>query len=378
MAAGLTLRGPAQPRRRRALAWLLVLLAVVLAHGWLTEQLVEDRIGWGAADQAPARLEVAFVKDLQQSAPPTQAPVLRRPPPRRKAAPAAPAASRAVELAQAQDLPASAPAPEPAGLEPVETLSVAAVEPPASAPEAAASAAVAPDPSASQPAAPSFEWPPSTRLSYALTGYYQGPVEGSARVQWIRQGGRYQVHLDVIVGLSAAPLMSRRMTSDGELGDDGLKPRRYDEDTKAAFRPPRHVTMHFNDDHVVLADGSTRPRPAGVQDTASQFVQLTWMFTMHPELLQTGRSVELQLALPRRVDRWIFDVLEADTLYTTFGEVPVFHVKPRRLDRPGGELTVECWFAPTLQYLPARIRINQNAETYVDLMIERPPQQAAP
>jgi hypothetical protein len=33
------------------------------------------------------------------------------------------------------------------------------------------------------------------------------------------------------------------------------------------------------------------------------------------------------------------------------------------------------WLAPTLQYLPVRIRIEQDAETYVDLRIETAPLQ---
>ena len=52
-------------------------------------------------------------------------------------------------------------------------------------------------------------------------------------------------------------------------------------------------------------------------------------------------------------------------------------MQPRaELVRPG-ELAVEAWFAPTLQYLPVRISIRQDAETFIDLLIERLPQQAA-
>jgi hypothetical protein len=35
------------------------------------------------------------------------------------------------------------------------------------------------------------------------------------------------------------------------------------------------------------------------------------------------------------------------------------------------------WVAPSLQYLPVRIVIRQDAETFVDLLLERLPQQAA-
>ena len=37
----------------------------------------------------------------------------------------------------------------------------------------------------------------------------------------------------------------------------------------------------------------------------------------------------------------------------------------------------DVWFAPTLQYLPVRLLIRQDEDTYVDLMIDRLPQQEA-
>jgi hypothetical protein len=67
-----------------------------------------------------------------------------------------------------------------------------------------------------------FEWPPSTRLSYRLTGNYRGPVEGRAKVEWLRSGTRYQVHMELSVGPEFSPLMSRRVSSEGEITSEGL------------------------------------------------------------------------------------------------------------------------------------------------------------
>jgi len=50
-------------------------------------------------------------------------------------------------------------------------------------------------------------------------------------VDWLREGERYQVHLDVLVGPSFAPIVQRRMSSDGTITAEGLTPRRYDEQT---------------------------------------------------------------------------------------------------------------------------------------------------
>jgi Protein of unknown function (DUF3108) len=169
------------------------------------------------------------------------------------------------------------------------------------------------------------------------------------------------------------------MTSDGDLGEQGLVPRRYDEATRLPFRQPRRVTLQFTPEQVTLANGSQQEALPGVQDAASQFVQLTWLFTTQPELLRAGNTVTMPLALARRVGRWVYDVQGQERLTTPIGEIDTYHLKPRLgQQRSGTELSAEVWFAPTLQYLPVRIRIQQDADTFIDVMIDAAPLQAAP
>jgi hypothetical protein len=194
-------------------------------------------------------------------------------------------------------------------------------------------------------------------------------------VEWIRVGLRYQVHMEAIIGASFAPLLVRRASSEGELGDSGLAPRRFEGEQRVPFKV-RRWAMSFDPERVRLSDGKEEPAPPGVQDEASMFVQLTWLFTTQPQRLQVGRTVEMPLALPRRVEMWHYDVIGEEMLQMPFAEVHTVHVKPRRIAKPGGDMTAEMWFAPGYQYLPVRIRINQDADTFVDLQLQRPPQQA--
>jgi hypothetical protein len=210
-------------------------------------------------------------------------------------------------------------------------------------------------------------------MSYELTGNYRGEVSGSAQVEWIRVGSHYQVHLDLIVGPSIAPIITRRMSSDGEITADGLAPRRYDQDTKVVMRESRRVTMSFEPGIVVLANGDRRSAVPGVQDTASQFIQLLYVFSTHPEMLRVGGTVDIPLALPHKVDIWTYDVADEEVLATTFGPLPTIHLKPRRVASGRGELSAEIWFAPQLRYMPVRFRIMQDAQTYIDLLIAKPP-----
>ncbi len=373
----------------RQWVWFAIVAGVLIMHAWFGTWLQDTLVGWGdARNPQLARMDVAFVKELAPAAPLTppaaagataSARPLRNKPraPRQASPPLEPAAS-APEPEPAASAPINQPAPEvaQATFEPPVASQSAASEPVA-APAAiaqAASAQVTPSTSTTP-----FDWPPSTRLTYTLLGNYRGEVHGSARVQWVRRGERYQVHLDVFIGPSFAPLISRRMTSDGVLGNEGLTPQRYEELTKLPFQSPRQVRMTFEPGVVTLGNGQTRDAMAGVQDTASQFVHLAWLFTTKPQELRVGNSIAVPLALPRRMDQWIYDVVAQEPLSTPVGVIDTFHLKPRRADaRPKGELSAEIWFAPSLQYLPVRIRMQQDADTYADLQLDSAPLQAEP
>ena len=381
----------AQPWRRRAAA-IAVMLAVVIAHGCVADQVSDAMLDLMVQDEMPQRMEVTFVREMEQSMPVPGTAAIAKARPVKKASDRK---ARAVHAASAPEALVAKASNEPPAPE------MAASESAADRPDAAASEPAAIDlafaptaaPSASSPtssatsnatsnaaasaAEPNFDWPASTRLTYVLTGNYQGEIHGTAQVQWVRLGNHYQVHMDVTVGLSLFPLMSRKMTSDGELTPQGLMPRSYDEDSKVAGRDRRRSTIRFEPDAIWLPDGRRRERWPGVQDAASQFVQMSYLFTIKPELLTQGNTIEIPLALPRNVDWWLYDVLDTETLYTPFGTVDAVHLKPRRVARKGGDLTAEIWFAPSLAYLPARIRIQQDASTFIDLMLKRKPQLAA-
>ncbi|HEV8691172.1 MAG TPA: DUF3108 domain-containing protein [Ideonella sp.] len=373
------------PLARRRAGWCALLLAVCAVHWWVAERLPDSRFGEGAAeDDSPKAIEVAFVRELAPAAPPvllaTAAPppraarrvkatVVPEPPASAPSSPASDAA--AVALADAASSAASHPvsAADAASMAASAAADIAAVAmPPASAVTAPPVAAAA-----SAPSVLAFDWPPSTRLIYTLVGNYRGPLNGTAKVEWLREGSRYQVRLEVTVAF----VLTRRMLSDGLLGPQGLMPRRYDEETEIPLRETRRQTVHFEPDRIALANGKINDPVPGAQDTASQFVQMTWLFLSKPELLQVGKTVEFPLALPRRVGLWTYDVTEQVDLPLPFGEVKTFHLVPRPASKRANEMVVEMWMAPSLQSLPVKITIRQDAESYVELTLKSAPLQAA-
>lgn len=422
---------PDAPARRAAgPRWLPAALTLVVAavHLLLLDEVARSRLGEGMGQTLPARIEVAFVRALAQAAPPpeapapmaTPAPAPRLPAVRHEAArPPAPPASAAADAARPAEAPktgetaetaeaTASPGPpgEPAAppaippVAPPDAPPVLALDPPAR-PVAAAAAASAPAPTsrmalaaapasapaqaavalaARPPAAPaaaaasapaSFDWPPSTQLNFNLLGNYRGPVQGSARVEWLRDGSRYQVRMES----SAGPLFRRTGVSEGELGERGLVPRRFAGEQRVLFGKARQWQIAFGPERVTLTDGREVPAMAGAQDEASQYVQLTWLFTTQPGRLKVGQSVEIPLAIGRKLERWTYDIVEEERLRLPFGEVPSFHIKPRR-EATGGDLSAEIWIAPTLQYLPVRILLRQSAEVWVDLTLAQSPLQS--
>ncbi len=403
------LNGLGSPRRR--FVFVLVVALVALLHVLFTRELAERLAAAARADAMPARLAVAYVRVVEPAPPPAVAPaaVAPSPPPRAPARARAPRVARAASAVAALD-ESSRLAAEEAATEAAWRAAVAAVDArversrqlaeaaAASAAQAAAAAredeervqlaaaaaaAASTLASASTAASASaagglpFEWPASTRVSYVLTGSYRGEVSGSAQVEWVRLGSRYQVNYDFLVGPDFAPLISRRATSTGRIEPEGLVPERYDEETKVVFRRDRRMSVVFEPETVVLANGDRKERLAGVQDTASQFIQLTYLFTTHPERLRVGEKIEFPLALPRTMNNYTYEVVGEETLHMPFGPLQAFHLKPRRAVKKANALDVEIWFAPSLRYLPVRIRVEQDEANFVDMLIQRKPEMAA-
>jgi hypothetical protein len=192
-------------------------------------------------------------------------------------------------------------------------------------------------------------------------------------VDWLRQDQRYQVRLLVKV----PPFFERRILSDGVIGPDGLSPRRYDQETDLPLRDTRRDTLLFQNKEVTLVTGERVAIEPGMQDSASQFVQLTWRFLTKPDEFEPGRVVEFPLALPRRVGRWRFQVQPPETLHFSFGAIEALQLRPEVENSRPNELRMSAWLAPSLQFLPVKIVLRLDDDTYLELLLRDRPSQAA-
>ncbi len=218
---------------------------------------------------------------------------------------------------------------------------------------------------ASPPAAEAFAdtWPPDTRVTYVMSGQFRGnPLNGSARVQWQRQGTQYQARVEI----SLFPFGSAVFTSQGAVTLAGLAPQAFEE-----ARGSRKRVTRFLEREVVLHDGRSLPRPEGLQDMASQFVEIGQRFRTGRAPTDLGSTLTLPLVRPGGVDSWTFDIFAHEMVQTPrMGELETVRVTPRPYQGRRGTLASEIWFAPRLQYLPVRFKVTFGEEAALDLVVQ--------
>lgn len=296
------------------------------------------------------------------AAPPPQPPPPEPPAPAMAAEQAALAvvppaqAEVSAELASEASAP-SAPitSPPPAPPLPADRDPSTPVAAQASAPPGQTAALQAPPPSE----IPQLQLPPSVRLQYELSGQSRGlNYSANALLTWHNESQRYEARL-LISGLLI--LNPRLSISVGELGPQGVSPRRFSDKARSEqathFQPERGRIVFSNNAPEV-------PWQPGVQDRLSLFFQLAGMLAGDPGRFATGTQVRVPTAGTREVDIWTFTVTGTPTLALPGGEQAT--VALRREPRRAYDQTIEIWFAPGLGFVPVRMRITQGNGDVLD------------
>jgi hypothetical protein len=393
--------------KRALLPLAIVLLLVLAGHGVVLWRIAKEL--QAATSVITAQVDPLFTRQITQQNASVVPPEAPKPPKLERNRPTAQqnnaqAATKSVASKVTQTAPVTLPEEATLSAAVSPTSSVAGVTPSMAtglsdtvAIESTATATVAAatspttsptTPDASASLALQGDWPSDTRLTYELGGYFRGELHGNAQVHWTRLkppqltspqgsltgvatlGDRYQVRIDMNIGL-----IDVQFVSQGRIRATGLQPDAYEEQLpRGRFK----LTMGPRD--IVLNDGRRVPRPdtdmapgiGPVQDTASQFVELGQRFSTGRARLAPGESLRVWLARPGGLDEWTYDVGPAETLYLpTLGAVQAYGLTPRPLANPRGPITVQMWFAPSLQNLPVRIKIYLNSETHLDLMVKK-------
>ncbi len=284
----------------------------------------------------------------------------------RASSPAAPASAPRQTPPSARTHAGSSPTASPPSASSPAASPAAAPSPAASRPAARGTAPAGSAPAAQAPIASADAWPLPTRLDYALTGYYRGPLHGNGELEWRRQGQRYELRL------SGSALIDFSYTSSGTIDGDWLAPDEYVEQVLM-----RSKTVRFDRAAGLLrfsAVGSTMPIPAHLIDSASVFMQLAQRLRTQPEQFRDGSHLRFQVVRPSGTTTWDFLVAGRAPVDTRIGRLDTWHLvyQPPARD----DLGAEVWLAPSLQGLPVQIRLLHGGDDYLQFTLRRALQQA--
>jgi hypothetical protein len=357
-----------RPARPVALRSLVVLTAaVVAAHLFL---LQETPLSLNMGHATPARAPALNTRMLPAPpVPPEATPAPVQPP-----APAAPKPSRpaqrpatgpAAPVSESNQAIPSVERSEPAIDSVANSLPVTTVTTPEPAPlPAPVSVAAAPPAPAAAPAPAatgvslSATVAPATHIIYQVRGEArQLPYSASAELFWRHDGQHYDARLSV----SALFLGSRTQTSEGDITPQGLAPIRFADKSRS------EQAAHFNRDTGRISFSANTPDVPllpGAQDRLSLFLQLGALLAADPTRLARGQSLTLQTAGPRDADLWQFTSQGVEAVHLPGGELQA--LKLTRAPPSEYDTRVEMWLAPSLHYLPVRIRITQARGDFVD------------
>ncbi len=203
-----------------------------------------------------------------------------------------------------------------------------------------------------------FAFPPSTHLKYSINGEVKGfPYFVKGDLQWKQDGKTYDARMEV----SHFLLGSRVQTSRGDLGVTGLEPIRFGDKVRS------EVAAHFDRSKgkvTFSANTPEAPLVTGMQDHLSALVQLGAMLGGAPGGYPEGTTVPLEAVGPRSVESWVFKVGPQEKLTLPGGQVSAIKLVREAVGDYGTR--GEVWLAPSMGYLPVRIRLIEPNGNFVD------------
>ena len=211
--------------------------------------------------------------------------------------------------------------------------------------------------------ASAFKIPAPVFLKYQVLGMSkQMNYSAWAEFSWQHDGQRYDSKLEV----GAFLLGSRSQTSQGTLGAEGLMPQRFGD----KFRS--EVASHFQRDKSVISFSTNAPEVPllkGAQDRLSVVMQIAALLSAEPERYPIGTMLSFQTVATRDAEVWLFLVEKSETLQLPYGDVPT--IKVNRKPRKEFDQSIELWFAPSIDYLPVRLRVTNANGDFVDQQLRK-------
>ncbi|RZJ14727.1 MAG: DUF3108 domain-containing protein [Acidovorax sp.] len=208
---------------------------------------------------------------------------------------------------------------------------------------------------------PPVRIPSPTRLAFDVRGEFKKlPYNARAELLWQHDGSRYEARQEA----GAFLMGTRTQRSVGAITAHGLLPEKFSDKSRS------EQAAHFDHAKGKATFSANTPEAAvgpGAQDRLSLFIQLGAMLAADPGRFVPGTQVTLTTVSARTADRWTFTVEGPETLDLPAGPTPA--LKLQRLPRKEYDQKAELWVAPSLNYLPVRIKLTQANGDFADLLL---------
>lgn len=213
----------------------------------------------------------------------------------------------------------------------------------------------------------SIDLPAPTQFQYDVTGTSKNfNYAANATINWQRDGDRYAIEMK----LQAFLLGSRSQVSSGLVTASGLQPVSFAD--KA--RRERRILFDWSQKTAQTDDHSSPiPIPEHTQDRLSVFFQLAAKLAPHRLDVSGARQAQWEISVTgwNGVEIWSFAIQDVGQSELPYGKLETWQVS--RLPRPGkqNDQSVDVWYAPSLDFMPVRIRITQSNGDTVDQRLSR-------
>ncbi len=194
-------------------------------------------------------------------------------------------------------------------------------------------------------------YPEPARLKYEVRAEVKGiSLSLNGELLWQHDGKTYNSRLE----FSHFLLGSRMQTSKGALGPQGLEPIRFGDKVRS------EVAAHFDrsaNKVTFSANTPDVPLTPGMQDQLSAVLQLSAMMGGEPQRYPAGTQIPFEAIGPRSVESWTMVVGNTEKLTLPGGEVSAIKLSRGAVGPYGNR--AEIWLAPSMGYLPVRIRLTE-------------------
>ncbi len=191
-------------------------------------------------------------------------------------------------------------------------------------------------------------------------------LSGDAVINWRAGDGKYS-----IVAETRTPMLGKILDnkSAGVVDDHGLAPTQFYE--KRLFKDARTTSFQRDSKTIVFSDSpQSYPIKGGEQDRASVPWQLIALARAAPEKFIAGSQWDFFVAGQRDAERWVFKVVQRETVHTAQGEIETVHlVKTPPPDAQDKQLDI--WLAPKLDWFPVRLRFDDGGGDFVEQTLEK-------